>query len=211
MPWTKIKYPDAMKKLPRGERKKIIKKAKALLKENKKQIEELFLNIAIEHIKNMPAKAVKKKKRAAKKKIKVTAKKKITSPVKSKAAGTAKKKIKSPVKRKAAVAAKKKIKSPAKPKAKIAARAKTKKTDAEKIKNPVSATTPPETITHTEDAHSVPGQGGMHPVTTLEAHQIENVFHHREEVSFHQENQKVKAAMATRKNSKRTYRQLGQR
>lgn len=190
MPWTKINYPASMKKLSAAVRTKAIEIANAMLRENKKLIEGIIIATAIKHAKDLAVKSEKKIKSAPKKKTKVAAKKKIKSAVKGK--------VKS--------AAKKKIKSPAKKKAKSVVRKETIMPVAEKIKIPVTETAPPETVTPAEDLHSAPGQGGMHPVTTLEAHQIENGFHHREEVSFQQENQKVKAAMSSRKNSKKNFR-----
>ncbi len=69
----------------------------------------------------------------------------------------------------------------------------------------------PETIIHGEDLHLIPTHNEIHPLTTLEVHQKENLFHHHEEVAFHQENQKVKAAMPSRKSNKNTYRKAGRR
>jgi hypothetical protein len=51
----------------------------------------------------------------------------------------------------------------------------------------------------------------MHPISTLESHRIEEGIRHREEVAFRQGNQKVKNALAARKNSKRSYRMFGNR
>jgi hypothetical protein len=57
----------------------------------------------------------------------------------------------------------------------------------------------------------IPVQGEIHPVRIKEAHKVENVFHHREEVAIHQENQKVKEAMATRKGGNKNARNPGRR
>jgi uncharacterized protein YdaT len=190
MPWTKINYPDSLKKLPGSERKKVIKTAKALLKENKKRMEAALLTIVIKHAKDKAVKSEKKTKSALKKKTKVTAKKK----------------IKTPVKKKAANAPEKKIKSQAKKKVKSVVKKETIKPAIGKIKSSVTQTLEPETISHAEELHSIPIQEDVHPITTLQAHTLENTFHRKEEVSFHQENQKVKQAMATRKNSKRFFR-----
>jgi uncharacterized protein YdaT len=190
MPWTKINYPDLMKKLSGGKRKKIVKRAKALLKENKKRIEEALLTIIVKHAKGKAAKSEKKTKTSLKKKTKVAAKKK----------------IKTPVKKKTAKAQEKKIKTQAKKEVKSVVKKKTLKPAGEKIKRPVTQTPEPQTINPAEELHSTAVQEGVPPITTLQAHKIENGFHHREEVSFHQENQKVKQALATRKNSKRFFR-----
>ena len=68
-----------------------------------------------------------------------------------------------------------------------------------------------EKMTHGEDLYLIPVQGEIHPVRTKEAHKVENIFHQREEVALHQENQKVKLAMSSRKSSKRIYHHPGQR
>ena len=149
---------------------------------------------------------------AKKSKIVVTARK---GPAKKIAKSISVKKTKVPAKKVTKVAAVKKTQSPAK-KA-------TKKATSKEILSPVTSETKsivkketpvippsvPEIITHGEDLHLIPAQDGIHPITAFEVHQKENIFHHREEVAFRQENQKVKAAMPSRKNKKITYRMKG--
>jgi hypothetical protein len=60
-----------------------------------------------------------------------------------------------------------------------------------------------EKITHGDDLHLIPVPGEIQELRTPEIHQIENTFHHKEEVAFHQENQRMKEAMSSRKNIKR--------
>ncbi|MEP7170071.1 MAG: hypothetical protein ABI855_11930, partial [Bacteroidota bacterium] len=76
----------------------------------------------------------------------------------------------------------------------------TSETDDKHIDVPVSE------VLHTgENLHFIPEKGDTHPITPFESHTIENILHNREEVAFHQQNQKVKEALASRKNDKRTY------
>lgn len=54
-----------------------------------------------------------------------------------------------------------------------------------------------------EDLHFIPEHDTITvPVTQTEARQIENIFHHKEETAFHQENQKVRNALPSRKTMK---------
>jgi hypothetical protein len=86
-----------------------------------------------------------------------------------------------------------------------------KKPVNEKIPDSIIESSRTEPITHGEGLHFIPLQGQAHPVSPIEAHQAERIFHHREETTLHQENRKVKEAMASRKNAKRYYRILGKR
>ncbi|MBK9524013.1 MAG: hypothetical protein IPO39_04510 [Bacteroidetes bacterium] len=81
----------------------------------------------------------------------------------------------------------------------------------ENIDLTVSEPTVPEIILHGEDLNFIPETGDASPLTPVEEHQIENIFHHKEEFAMHQENQKVKEAMSSRKNTARFFRKRGRR
>ncbi|MDZ4844882.1 MAG: hypothetical protein SH857_04955 [Chitinophagales bacterium] len=130
-----------------------------------------------------------KKKRAAKKKTKVVK-------------GVAKK-AKSAAKKKATSVAVKKVKSVVKKKATNVVKAKTMK--PVKAKVIVKKTALPKSLTPDSELHFMPEQGMTSPVTSFEARQAENIFHHKEEVALHQENEKVKEAMSSRKSVKSSY------
>ena len=127
-----------------------------------------------------------------------------------------------PVKHKIKIVTKKKRKAPVKSKAKNVAAKKTKitaksngKSDAErKLKGSLlrkSKPALPAVQTHGDDLHFIPEKAPIHPLTTIEVHQKENIFHSREEVALHQENQKIKEAMASGKSAKRKFRITGRR
>lgn len=70
--------------------------------------------------------------------------------------------------------------------------------------------TVPETVMPGEDMHFIPEAFESNPLTTKkEMHQVENIFHNREEVAMHQENQKVKDALSSPKNARRFFRTRG--
>ncbi len=214
-PVKKSKAAHAVKKSPE-------KKTKTIAVE-KKQVS------AMKVVKKI---AVKSKKALAKKVTKMAAVKKRITPVKKTKTVTivkkqasvkkAAKKIaviskKAPAKKVTKIAAVNKRKTPVKkvPKSFVVKKIVSPETDKTKsaIKNetPIIPISIPEIEIHGEDLHLIPRKEDIHPITTLEAHQKENIFHHREVVAFHQENKKVKAAMPSRKNKKITYRMKGRR
>ena len=225
MPWTKTNYPDSMKKLPLAVRNKAIQIANAMLKEKKKMSEGILIATSIKHAKDFLSKGEKKTNVAAKKTT--VAKKKAKPVVKAKTKKVSAKKVKAATKSKSKKVVATKAKSTANSKAKITATKKAKSVSTNKAKpvvekkqiehvhetgnSPITDAALHETITHGENLHFIPEPGGMHPVTPLESHQAERVLHHKEEVALHQENQKVNAALATRKNFKRFNRQTGRR
>lgn len=134
-------------------------------------------------------------------------KKKNPAKKKTKAVKVVAKKAKSAAKKKTTSAAVKKVKSVVKKKkATSVVKAKTKKPVKAKAKSPVKKTVLFEvTATPGADLHFMPEQGQTSPVTPFEARQAENIFHHKEEVALHQENEKVKEAMSSRKSVKSSY------
>ncbi|MCX6274403.1 MAG: hypothetical protein NTV09_04265 [Bacteroidetes bacterium] len=191
-------------------------KAKIIAKKKSKPATKGKTKITAKNKKEIPAKrkakvvVPKKSKTPARVKAKLAVKKKIKTPARRKATNTKAVQPKISVRKKAEVIGSKKIKK--------AAVKTTGVTDKEKFQldgtitqNPVTA--PPQTgvVTLGDDLHFIPGKGETHPVNTLEAHQIEINLHHHEEVAMHQENQKMKQAMASRKNAKRNYRITGRR
>ena len=191
-------------------------KAKRIAKKKSKPSAKGKTKITGKHKKELPvirkAKVVvpQKSKTPARVKSKLVEKKKIKTPVRRKATNTKAIAPKISVRKKAEVIGSKKIKK--------AAVKTTGVTDKEKFQldgtitqNPVAA--PPQTgvVTLGDDLHFIPGKGETHPVNTLEAHRIEINLHHHEEVAIHQENLKMKQAMASRKNAKRNYRITGRR
>lgn len=228
MPWTKINYPDSMKRLPVAVRNKAIQIANVLFKENKKMKEGVLIATSIRNAKDFVLKKKTKTKRVANKETKKAAGKKLKNSSKTKFKSVAKKKIKrvanpktkketakkinSFSKVKAIISAKKKVKSPLTIKSKRVVRKEVDNSIQEKVKSPVIEPALSENITHGEDLHFIPEHHeALHPFTPSEIRRDENVFHHREEVAFHQENQKVKEAMSTRKNYKRNNRQTRRR
>jgi len=139
--------------------------------------------------------------------------KKAKKPVKSVAKPIAVKKAKKPAKSIAKPVAVKKTKKPAKSLAKTVAVKKLNKPAKrkEKAKSPVSAAPVNETITHGEDLHLIPAPGELHPIRTLETHQLENTFHHKEEVAFQREKQKMIQGNTIRRIAKRVFRNPGHR
>ena len=224
MPWTKTNYPASMKKLPAALRTKAIQIANAMLKEKKKMNEGTLIATSIKHAKDFLLKSEKKTSVAAKKTS--GAKKKAKPVATAKTKKVAAKKVKTVAKSKTKKAAATKTSKPAESKTKIAAK-KVRTAPSKKVKpvvgkeqiehahesgnSPITDAALHETVTHGENLHFIPEPGGMHPVTPLESHQAERILHHREEVALHQENQKVNAALATRKNFKRFNRQTGRR
>jgi len=174
MPWTKTKYPVSMKNLPAAIRNKAIEIANAIIAGKKKAEEDKIIATAIRKAKEMAAKAKKKA-------------------------------TKSPAKKKTKTVAKAKVKSPAKKETKAAAPKKAKRIKTVKAKTKASVPTPvvTEKITHGDDLHLIPVHGEIHETGTAEIRHLENTFHHKEEVAFHQENRRMKEAMSSRKNIKR--------
>lgn len=225
MPWTKTNYPDSMKKLPVAVRNKAIQIANALLKEKKKMNEGMLIATSIKHAKDVLLKSEKKTKVAAKKttvakkkvkpvakdKIKKVSVKKIKTATKSKVKKAGIIKTTNPANKKAKIASGKKIKSALTKKAKNVVEKVKLESVHESINSPVNEEILHEKITHGEDLHFIPEPRVSHPVTSLQSHQAERILHHREEVAIHQENQKVNAALSTRKNYKRYNRQTGRR
>ena len=215
-----------MKKLPVAVRNQAIAIANAMLRKSKKMKEGILIATSIKEAKKLATKATRKK--ASTKKTKVTAKKK--TPAKSKAKRTTVKKVARPAKRKISSRSKKvttasKRKVTGKVGAKVTARRPGRKATAVQavrpkrkrivrsvkkgIKVPVATSSATE-VTHQERGlKPVPGKGGMHPIWETTA--IEQGIQHKDEVAFRQENMKVKDALASRKNLKRTYRMYGQR
>jgi hypothetical protein len=153
--------------------------------------------------------APKKAKRATVKKVKTLTKKTKKTPVKA-----FKRVSKTVSKKKGAPVLVKAVKTRIKSKAKIVAPKKVIALEIDKIsigprKISVVAEKPaevnskvkaaPETRIPEEDLHFIPDLKERPPITTFEIHSAETQFHHREEVSFHQENKKVKNAMPSQK------------
>jgi hypothetical protein len=69
---------------------------------------------------------------------------------------------------------------------------------------------PAPVLTTGVDMHLIPVKGEIHPAGMQDSKQHEKFFHRHEEVALHQENQKAKAALATRKNIKTNFRNLRQ-
>lgn len=138
------------------------------------------------------------------------------------------KKTKTPVKKNVKSAAKKVTRSVAKKPAKSQAKKKTTGVAGKKSKNPVKkqATTSvfekpkstaqvaaiPEAIKLREDVHSIPEHHEITPDRIeenkkIEEHKrLEHQFEKKEQVIMHQENQKMKSAMANREGRKRVFR-----
>ena len=65
------------------------------------------------------------------------------------------------------------------------------------------ATVVPTINIHGKNLHFIPEHNGnTHPITTLEAHKKENIFHHKEEVALQQENKKRRDSLPSRKTMK---------
>ena len=78
---------------------------------------------------------------------------------------------------------------------------------AEKKTKDLNTATP--YIPHGADQHFIPIHDKNAPVIAPDGRIAENLFHHNEEVALHQENQKVKANMASRMGRKRIFKMLG--
>ena len=220
MPWTKKKFPDSMKNLSEAVRNKAIEIGNAIMKENKKMNEGLVIATATKNAKKILTKnksraASPVKKKAAKKKAtpaQATGKKKTTG--KSK---VAKKNVTASAGRKTTTE-KKRATKVLKTEKRVATSGKTARTSTAKkqprirkeTKKVVSAPITEEPIPG-EDKHFIPAANEEHTVTPFEAHQFEHNFQRREQVMQQQENLKAKQAMAAQKNSKRFYRNRGQR
>lgn len=167
--------------------------------------------------------AAKKLKATVKKKLKKLPTKKVKISPKNKAKSIAVKAVKSSVKTKKAV--KKLAKAPTKTKAKISvkltrhtggkaakpARPVGGKVATKKIKKTALNIAIPEIKIHGEDLHFIPEHEQKQPITTFEVHAAENVFHHKDEVAFRQENKKVQQSIVSQKNAKRFGRRSGRR
>lgn len=209
-----------------------IKKAKALSaksKDTKKAVAKKKVQPTASKKSKVIAK--KKSKPATKKKIKSTIKKSQTkpvkkilkSPVKNKSKARPAKKTKAPLRRPAKIVLNKPVVSAAKVKVKKAAKVSVKERTQPEIepknKTIVKQVVPtpeitnvlPEETMHGEDLNFIPEEGNVHPITPLEAHRVETIFHHKEEVALHQENAKVDDAMSSRKNSQKFFRRRGRR
>lgn len=193
-----------------------------MLKKLKKSAKNKAKKVAVKKV-NAPTKtkakslAAKKVKSSAKNKAKSVAAKKAKSPAKSTAKKVVVKKVITSTKNKAKTLASKRNKASTNNKTK-SVKAKKVKISANKesaVKKEINRTpianekNSPEIKTHGEDLHFIPELGEKHPITTFEVHKAENKFHHREEVAFHQENQKIKAAMPSRKGMVRFNRNKG--
>ena len=56
---------------------------------------------------------------------------------------------------------------------------------------------------HGEDLHFFPEHNGItHQVTRFDANKMESIFKHKEEVALHQENQKIRNALSSKKTRK---------
>jgi uncharacterized protein YdaT len=227
MPWTKTNYPNSMKNLPVAVRTKAIAIANAMLKGNKKMKEGIIIATATKNAKELADKNGKKKKTkiVAKKKTKIVAKKKVKTVVRAKARKPAKAKAKTPVvktvvtKKRArsknpyfipvASSAEKKIKTSSENNPKSVVATKSKRPAKAETETPIVEIPVIPKITHGDDLHFIPVQGETHPVRNEEARKVENIFHNREEVAFHQENQRVKQSLSTRKGAKVIYRTGG--
>lgn len=138
----------------------------------------------------------KKAKKQAVKAVKSSARKATKGVVKKKTKAAAVAPAKKAVKKKAA--AKKIIQSAAPVNVKKAAKGKTKNAKVQPIATPK--------ITHGKDQHFIPTHGNQLPVTIRNSKKEEQLFKHNEEVAIHQENQEVKAGMASRMGRKRIFR-----
>ncbi len=222
MPWTQIKYPLSMKKLPLAVRKKAIEIANALLKKDKKMKEGVVIATAIKNAKALLAKKSKGVKVVAKKKVAVKKAPSKKVAVKTTIKAAPKKKVAA---KKVVVTVKKKAKVASVKRAKVVAKAPVKTVVKKKIvakrkyPKPIDFVTDsfiiepvvPEVEIHGEDQNFIPEEGDVKPVNAIQVHNFENVFHHREETAMHQENKKVNDAKASRKSYKRTYRMNGNR
>jgi len=150
-------------------------------------------------------------------KAKVKAVKKVSTPAKQKTKAIVVKKANTPVKHKTKVKAAKKVNTPLKQKAKVVVvvkainlkKGKEKNTELKaKTKLPekkakIVIEHPVVPQIHGEDLHFIPQHDGItHPVTPLEAHKMESIFHRKEEVALHQENQKMRNTLPSRKTMK---------
>lgn len=159
---------------------------------------------------------------------KKVAAKKVAKPVKNKAKNVSASKAIVTAKSPAKVITKKKVKSAVQKKAKpaeanqspVTIETRKNKTVSKKIKKEPKEVADDSFIINPlipieeakgEDQNYIPDAGDVKPVNAFQIHNFENVFHHREEVTMHQENNKVRAAKSSRKNDKRTYRMKGNR
>ena len=175
----------------------------------------------IKKTKNSARKKAKAPAAKTKKTIKSKAKKSIKKATKS----SARTKAKSSAAKKTKASTRKKTKTPVKSKAKSPARAKVKRVVGKKPQNQVianaenvAATQPtnlfeqplvPQIISHGENQHFIPVHSKDAPPPVHDSKKEEKIFHNREEVAMHQENQKMKANMASRMGRKRIFRILG--
>jgi hypothetical protein len=106
----------------------------------------------------------------------------------------------------------KKLKSGGQKKSEIVVRTKTKTTGKGPAKSQggkrgkkIEQKPPQVVLTHGEDWNLIPTMGNIHPARINESNQKEKDFKHKEEVALHQEQQRVKAALAMRKGMKRIF------
>jgi len=143
--------------------------------------------------------------------------KKVKSPAKKEIKEPAKKAPKSAV-TKVKTAAKKEAKKPeAKVKTitqnapKAAVKVKTKTRAARKAKTAVKQRIVPQIVIHGKDQHFIPDHSKKGLEIIHDGKKEEQLFHGKEEVALHQENQKVKAGMLTKSNIKRIFNSQGRR
>jgi hypothetical protein len=156
-----------------------VKKVKKAISKNKVSAKKAAPKKKVVAKKAAPKKKVVAKKKAAPKKKVIAKKKAVTAPKKK-------------------VAAKKRVTAP-----------KNQPVATKKIKNLVSKTLNPQITPPGENMHFIPEHaenGETTPLTQVQAHQVENNLHNKEEVALHQENKKIKDAFAIRKNPKNIYR-----
>jgi len=122
---------------------------------------------------------------------------------------TAKKAVKGPGKRKTKPPVSSKVKSTADKKIKGSATAKGKNAVKRKTKDPVKKTVVSPVISHGTDQHFIPAHIKEAPATIRDSKKEEQLFHNKEDVAIHEENQKMKSKMARRMGRKRIFRVPG--
>lgn len=148
-------------------------------------------------------KGVKKINTTAKQKAKAVVVKKANALVKPSAKNKGVKKVITPAKQKAKVVAKKIINLKKGGERNTKLKAKTRSSEVKPKIVIAKSSFVPQIDIHGENLHFIPEHDVItHPVTPLEAHKKEIIFHHNEEVAFHQENQKVINALPSRKTKK---------
>ena len=139
--------------------------------------------------KELNSKGIKAKKSSAKKKIISAVKKKATKPQLKKSIKLLNKKATAPLTVKSKAAIKKQPVSAKR-----------------KVEMAVTGISVPEILKQAEELHMIPVESIVHPITIEENKKLEPQFHQREDVLMHQENSKVKGAMANRKGTRNIFR-----